>query len=119
MKVVYIAHPIAGDIEGNLDKIIGIIREINLTQPDIVPFAHYWVDCHALNDIFPEERQRGIDNDIELFNRKFIDELWLFGNKISKGMKAEIKLCEKLNIPVVCKSEEIFNLYYNENKTNR
>ena len=35
MKVVYIAHPISGDIQGNLEKIRQIARIINLTEPDI------------------------------------------------------------------------------------
>jgi len=111
MKIVYIAHPISGDIQNNLKKIIQIIREINTTQKDVVPFAHYWVDCHALNDDIPEERQRGIDNDMELFRRKFIDELWLYGDRISNGMIAEIGICEQLNIPVVFKSKELIDKY--------
>jgi hypothetical protein len=111
MKIVYIAHPISGDIEKNLEKIIGIIREINLTEPHTVPFAHYWVDCHALNDNIPEERQRGIDNDMELFGRGFIDELWIYGDRLSNGMIAEIDVCLQLNIPIVFKSTELINKY--------
>jgi len=108
MKIVYIAHPISGDIQGNLKKILDIIREINLTKPDIVPFAHYWVDCHALDDTILSERERGIKNDTALFNAGFIDELWLYGDKISKGMRAEIELAKSLNIPVLYKSDGTF-----------
>lgn len=111
MKIVYIAHPIGGDVRNNLEKIIGIIREINLNTPNVVPFAHYWVDCHALNDDIPEERQRGINNAMELFSRKFIDELWLYGDRISNGMLAEIEACDRLNIPVVFKSEILIKKY--------
>ncbi len=100
MKIVYIAHPIGGDIKNNLSKIIDIIRQINLEEPEIIPFAHYWVDCHALNDNIEIERNRGIKNDVEFFNRKIIDELRLYGDKISKGMKAEISLCHRLGIPI-------------------
>lgn len=115
MKIVYIAHPISGDIDGNLKKIIAIIREINITQKDVVPFAPYWVDCHALNDDIPAERQRGIDNVMELFSRKYIDELWLYGDRISNGMAAEINVCESLDIPVIAKSKELVN-YRKEQK---
>lgn len=101
MKVVYIAHPISGDIKDNLESIRKIVREINLSRNDIVPFAPYWLDCHALDDSVISERERGIKNDIELFNRGFIDEVWLFGNKISNGMQAEIELAKKLGIPVI------------------
>lgn len=113
LKVVYIAHPISGDIPGNLEKIKGIVRELNLTRDDIVPFAPYWLDCHALDDTIPEERARGIKNDTELLNRGFIDEIWLFGHTISKGMEAEIRLAFKLGITVVATTEWL-NLKLNE-----
>lgn len=105
MKIVYIAHPISGDVAGNLNKICRIIRNINLTEPDILPFAHYVTDCHCLNDDIPEERERGIKNDIALLRAGFIKELWLYGDRISNGMRAEIKLAIKLGIKVVSKSE--------------
>lgn len=104
MKIVYIAHPISGDIKGNIQRILTIVRQINLEHKDVIPFAHYLVDCQALDDDIPEERQRGIANDTELFKRKFIDELWLYGDKISNGMRAEINLCMELGIPVMAKT---------------
>lgn len=109
--IVYIAHPISGDIQGNLEKVRNIIREINLTEPDVVPFAHYWVDCHALDDNVKEERERGIKNDHEFFTRGFIDELWLYGDRISDGMWAEIQLAHDKNIKVVCKTDETRKVY--------
>ena len=101
MKIVYIAHPISGNIKGNLKKIQAIARKINLTEPDCVPFAHYFLDCHCLNDDVPEERARGIKNDIALMEAGFIDEIRLYGDKISKGMKAEIELGKSLGIPII------------------
>src|ERR1017187_2523970 len=111
MKVVYIAHPISGDIKGNLEKIRLIVREINLTEPDIVPFAPYWLDCFALDDNIPAERERGIKNDHELFNRKFIDELRLYGTRISNGMRAEILLAWELGIKVVPMTDQTIDAY--------
>jgi hypothetical protein len=105
MKIVYIAHPVSGDIEANLNKVKDIVRFINLTQPDILPFAHYLVDCLALDDEILAERRRGIKNDIALLRAGFIDEMWLFGDRISNGMKNEIKLAKELGIKVVSKSE--------------
>ena len=107
MKVVYIAHPISGDIEGNLSKIRDIVRAIALHQPDIVPFVPYYVDIVSLDDNDPVQRKRGISNDIELFKRKVMDEVWLFGDKLSKGMKAEVELAFSLGIPVIIKSGKI------------
>ena len=111
MKIVYIAHPLSGDIEGNLSKVSDIIRYINLTEPDILPFAHYFVDCHALDDTIPEERERGIKNDIALLKAGFINEVWLYGDRISNGMRHEIELAESLNIPVIQKSPSTKHFY--------
>ena len=104
MKIAYIAHPISGDIKGNLEKIRQIVREINMKEPNILPFAPYWVDCHALDDTIQKERERGIKNDCEFFVRKSFDELWLYGNNISNGMIEEVKLAHKMNIPVIGKT---------------
>jgi hypothetical protein len=114
MKIVYIAHPISGDISANLEKIRVIVREINLTQPDILPFAHYFVDCHALNDNVPAERAKGIENDKEFLRAGFIDEIWLYGDKISTGMVHEISLAVELGILVVSKSKGTSSFKYTD-----
>src|SRR5687767_14259658 len=106
MTIVYIAHPIGGDIKGNLEKIKRIARDIMIKHPDIVPFAPYWLDCHALNDNDPQERARGIRNDVEFFKRRTMDQVWLCGGRISPGMQAEKELAEKLGIPVIDKLDE-------------
>ncbi len=106
MNIVYIAHPVGGDVEGNLKKIKQIIRQINLTNPYVVPFAHYVVDCECLNDDVIEERMRGIENDIALFKAGFIDAVWLYGDHISKGMRCEIDLANELGIPVTPMTKE-------------
>lgn len=108
MKIIYIAHPISGDIKENLEKIRLIVRELNLTRPDIVPFAHYWVDCFALDDSVPEERERGIKNDHEFFIREIFDELWLYGDHISIGMMNEIVLADQCGIPVKAQTTGTF-----------
>jgi len=108
MKIVYIAHPISGDVAGNLEKIGQIVREINLTERNVVPFAPYWLDCHALDDTIPAERERGIRNDQELITR-CVDEVWCYGDRISNGMKAEIELAQWLGKAVVFKSKSLMH----------
>lgn len=107
MKIAYIAHPISGDVNGNIIKILAIIKHINLNEPDTVPFAPYLPDCMALDDNIPEQRERGIRNDIALFHRGCIDEVRLFGDRISNGMKSEVDLAIELGIPVLACSPEI------------
>lgn len=101
MKIAYIAHPISGDQKRNVKKVLDIIKTINLKEPSVVPFAPYIPDCMVLDDSDPEQRERGIKNDIELFSRDIIDEIRLYGDKISNGMEAEIKLAEQKGIPVI------------------
>jgi hypothetical protein len=101
MKIVYIVHPISGDISGNIQKILKIVKDINLSKPDIVPFAPYITDVLALDDNDPTQRERGIANDIAILHTGMVNELWVYGPKISAGMKAEIKLAFELSIPIV------------------
>ena len=105
MRIAYIAHPIGGDVENNLEKIREIVRRINLEEPEVVPFAPYWLDCHALDDNCPVERARGIKNDQEIMERGFIDEVRLYGNRISTGMSHEVDLAIELGIKVVAMTE--------------
>jgi hypothetical protein len=115
MKIVYIAHPISGDVVGNLKKVKTILRYINLYEDCIVPFAHYVIDCQVLDDTIIEERERGIENDVALLKAGFINEMWLYGNRISEGMKHEIKLAKSLGILVIPKTVETMEEYIKYN----
>lgn len=107
MKIAYIAHPIGGDVQGNLGKIRNIVREINLKEPNVVPFVPYFVDCVALRDDIPEERARGIKNGLALLRGEIVDELRLYGPKITPGMNQEIMIAHEMKIPIRIMSEEI------------
>lgn len=100
MKVVYIAHPIGGDVEGNVKKVLDIVQKLNRSNPNIVPFAPYIVDVQALDDRIPSDRKRGFENNEALF-KKCVDEVWIFGDKISNGMKQEIEWANELGIKVI------------------
>jgi len=100
MRIAYIAHPIGGDVENNLKKITEIVRKINHEENQVVPFAPYYLDLLTLEDSIPEERVRGIRNGTELLKRKFIDEIRLYGNRISPGMWGEIRKAQELGIEI-------------------
>ena len=101
MKIVYIAHPMSGDIEGNTLKVLSLCKRYHTAK--ILPFAPYIVTLQYLDDKIPKDREKGIQGNFWLIKRGFIDELWVCGNKVSKGMKEEIELAEKLKIPIVWK----------------
>jgi hypothetical protein len=101
MKVAYIAHPVGGDVPGNIEKILKIVKQINRDEPDVVPFVPYLADIMALDDSVPEERERGIRNDTHLLEAGFIDEVRLYGPTISTGMHNEIILATLVGIPKI------------------
>ena len=84
-KLVYIAHPVAGDVKANVEDILRICKEMH-TQ-EIVPFAPYLVALHYLDDHVEEERALGIAANRECFHRRVMDEVWLTGSRISRGMQ--------------------------------
>ncbi len=103
-KTVFIAHPISGDVKGNMKKVLNICKQVH-TQ-EIIPYAPYLAALQYLNDEVVEDRSLGIEANLECLHRKFIDELWLFGNKISEGMEQEILLAKKLEIPIIAKTDK-------------
>jgi hypothetical protein len=99
-KIVFVSHPIGGDVVSNLIDLQEVIREINMKEPDVVPVASYYADVMALDDTNPEERKRGLSNSIELISRGMFDEVRLYGNGISPGMWSEIKAAWKIGTEV-------------------
>lgn len=103
-KVVFIAHPVAGDVAGNAQKVRLICEQVH--KGGALPVAPYLVSIQYLDDSVVEDRRLGIEANLVCFHRRFIDELWLFGDKISTGMKEEVILAIELNIPVIPKTEQ-------------
>jgi len=108
-KIVYIAHPTGGDVTANLEKIIAIVRKINLEQPEIVPLVPYFVDCIALDDDNPAQRAKGLSNGKAVLRSGAFDEIWLYGDRISDGMWGEIDVCHGQFIKVVPQTEGTVN----------
>lgn len=99
MKTVYIAHPIAGDVAGNITKVLDILKRE--TTRDVCPVAPYLVALQYLNDGDDEQRALGMEMNEEFFRRKFVDELWCYG--FSAGVRREIELASETGIPIVLK----------------
>ena len=56
--------------------------------------SHFYALC--LDDSDPKEREIGIAAGLNLI--WFCDEMWIFGDRITEGMKTEIQFCKNLNI---------------------
>lgn len=95
MRKVYICAPLGGDVKENLKKVKQYARFALLcgTAP-VVP--HFYALC--LNDSIPKEREIGMSAGLSLL--WFCDEMWIFGNEETEGMRAEIQFCKNLNIRI-------------------
>jgi hypothetical protein len=102
-KTVFVGHPIAGNIEENVKKVLKICSEIH--SKDIIPVAPYLVSLQYLNDEVVEDRELGMEANHECFHRRYVDELWLYGDHISAGMKQEVLLAKEMGIPIIPKTE--------------
>ena len=95
MKKVYICAPLGGDAPNNIERAkeyAGYALKCG-TAP-VVP--HFY--ALILNDAEPAQRELGLKAGQTLL--WFCDEVWAFGEILSPGMKAEIKLARQLNIRV-------------------
>lgn len=105
-KIVYIAHPISGDLRNNCLRVVQLVEAINRKYQLVLPFAPYIVDILALDNDKEEDKKRGMENNFELLRRDFIDEMWVFGDVISEGVSQEIEVANSQNIPVKFKDRK-------------
>lgn len=97
MKRVYICSPLRGDVEGNCKKAEQYCRWAAGSQ-GVVPYAPHVYFTRFLDDENAEERDLGIREG--MFWLSLCSELWVFGDVISSGMKAEIEYANEHAIPV-------------------
>lgn len=95
MKRVYICSPLGGNIEENLKRVKEYARyALKCGTAPVVP--HFYALC--LDDNNPKEREIGRAAGLSLL--WFCDEMWIFGDKVTEGMKDEIQFCINLNIHI-------------------
>jgi hypothetical protein len=97
--VVYMAHPIGGDPEGNLARARRWMRWILDHYPMVAVCVPWLPYVEVLDDYDPEHRDRGVRDDLEILKR--CDEVWLVGDRVSPGMEAEKWLAISLGKVVV------------------
>ena len=102
-KTVFVGHPVGGNIKGNIEKVLKICSEVHTKE--IIPVAPYLISLQYLNDGAIEDRELGMEANHECFRRRYVDELWLFGDRISPGMEKEILLAKEMQIPIIPKTE--------------
>lgn len=89
MRKVYVCAPLGGDVESNLKKGQDIYRiRTEVQHGSVVP--HFYAEC--LDDNDPKDREIGLAAGLSLL--WFCDELWLFGDAVTDGMKNELQFCK-------------------------
>ena len=92
-KKVYICAPLGGKVKENFINAV-VYTEFALRSGVAPVTPHFYAMC--LNDSKKEEREIGRSAGMSLL--WFCDEMWIFGDVISEGMKAEINFCKNLNV---------------------
>ena len=100
MRIIYICSPLKGDIQQNLENALEYCRRV--TFEGNVPIAPHAYFTSFLDDRIPQERKVGMEMGMEVL--KHADELHVFGNVISEGMKNEITYAEENGIPITYRS---------------
>ena len=85
--IVYICSPYAGDTEININAAQKYSRFA--VNKGYIPIAPHLLFPQFMNDTDPEERKLGLFFGNALMSK--CSEVWVFGERISAGMEAEIK----------------------------
>ena len=95
MKTVYIAHPLRGDIENNIQRVNNICQQYH-AEGKIIPIS----PLHAFGFVDPNGPQELVFEYCRVLLSK-CDELWLHGDWIkSEGCRMEVGFANRLGIPV-------------------
>ena len=95
-KLIYVASPLRGDIEGNIKRAYNYCRWA--AMQGVIPVASHILFTGFLDDEILEEREMGIRLGIDLL--RHCDAIWVFGDVITEGMKNELDWARILNKPV-------------------
>jgi hypothetical protein len=101
--LVYICSPFAGDTEANVNKALEYCRFTLLNGN--LPVAPHCYLPRFMNDGDPAERELALSLGLRFLYQ--CRELWIFGTKISEGMKREIYAAKRRNIRIRQFTEEM------------
>lgn len=97
MKKIYVCSALRGDIEENIKKARRYCEYV-VKEFGFIPIAPHIYFTQFLDDDIVKEREFGIKAGLSLLSE--CDELWYFGDTISRGMTDEIKSAMTQGIPV-------------------
>ena len=95
MKMVYIASPLRGDYNQNIQNAVEYCRLAS--EQGVLPMAPHIIFSQWCNDTVPELREQGLSLGLALLSKS--EELWVMGKQISEGMRGEIAFAAEHGIP--------------------
>ena len=102
MKTVYVCSPLGGNVAQNIEKAKQYGRYV-LSRGMAPVIPHFYATI--LNDNNQAERELGMQAGKSLLFK--VDALWIFGNKVTRGMEEEIRFAKKLNLELKHISDEV------------
>jgi hypothetical protein len=105
-ELVFISHPIGGDVAGNVAKVLEICKRVHLEE-DVIPVAPYLTSLQYLDDSNPEQRRLGMEVNLAYLRNHVVRELRAYGDRISEGMWQEIRVAGEEKIPVILETPEV------------
>ena len=97
-RVVYMAHPVSGDVEGNLRRAKQWLRWYEEQNPTSAVVANWITECEVWDDSNPAHRAAGLERDIAVLKR--CDAIVLVGGRVSSGMAGEVAIAEKHGLEI-------------------
>ena len=103
--LVYICSPFSADTDEGLERNIENARKYSrfAVSKNTIPITPHLLYPQYMDDKVPEERSLAMHFNFVLL--KHCRELWVFGDKVSKGMGEEIRKAEKWQMKVRCFEE--------------
>ncbi|GEM_PF-6188196 len=108
IEIAYIIHPLKGDehftLEQNIERVRGICK--NLYSKRLMPIAVHLYFTQFMDDTKKEDRELGLEFDLEILRRGFINKILACGHKVSTGMNLELNVIRERTLPLICKEEQ-------------
>ncbi len=95
-KIIYICSPYRGNIPLHVAQAKTMCRFA--LKKGAIPLAPHLYFPQFMNDMNHTERESAMEMNMQLM--ELCDEIWVFGDRITKGMSAEIFNAEMSGIPV-------------------
>lgn len=102
-SIVYICSPYSGDTEKNTENAKKYSRFA--VDSHCLPITPHIYFTQFMDDNNPEERETAIFMNLVLMSK--CEQLWVFGDNLSTGMKAEIDRAKKKHMKIRYFTEEM------------